>query len=73
MSGGGDNHPKQSRIWIAFTVFAAVIGVLLIYEHRMHVFTGDALLIGLLAACIGVHLFMHGGHGRPDGHGRDQK
>ncbi|HPE31609.1 MAG TPA: DUF2933 domain-containing protein [Parvularculaceae bacterium] len=39
----------------------------------MHVFTGDALLIGLLAACIGVHLFMHGGHGRHGDHGSDKE
>jgi peptidoglycan/LPS O-acetylase OafA/YrhL len=73
MSGEGDNHPKQSRIWIAFAVFAAVIGALLLYEHRIHVFTGDALLIGLLAACIGVHLFMHGGHGGHDSHRGDKE
>lgn len=56
MSGEDYNHPKRSRIWIAFAVFAAVVRVILIYEPRMHIFTGDAFLIGLLAACIGIHL-----------------
>ncbi len=67
---GEDDHPKLSRVWTAFAVFASVIGVLLIYEHRAHLLTGDALLYGLLAACVGVHLFMHGGHG---GHGGGKK
>jgi hypothetical protein len=73
MSKESENHQKQSRLWIAFAVFAAAIGVMLVYEHRMHVFTGDAVLIGLLAACIGVHLFMHAGHGRHGGHRRDKE
>lgn len=73
MTEESGTHPKRSRVWIAFAIFAAVAGVLLVYEHRMHVFTGDALLIGLLAACIGVHLFMHGGHGRRGGHGSDKE
>ncbi len=59
-----------SRAWIAFAVFAAVIGFLLLYEHRAHVLTGNAVLIGLLAACVGVHLFMHGGHGGHGGGGK---
>ncbi len=65
-----EDSPKNSRTWTAFLVFTAVIGILLIYEHRVHVFTGNALLFGLLATCIGVHFFMHGGHG---GHGGDKK
>jgi Flp pilus assembly protein protease CpaA len=58
-----DDRPKLSRSWIAFAVFAGAIALLLIYEHRVHLLTGPALLLGLLAACIGMHLFMHGGHG----------
>jgi Na+/glutamate symporter len=58
----------RSRAGIALVVFLAVAGFLLIYEHRVHVFTGTGLLIGLLGLCIGMHLFMHGGHG---GHGND--
>lgn len=71
----GHGHEKSegsgaSRAWIAFAVFAAVIGFLLLYEHRAHVLTGNAVLFALLAACVGVHLFMHGGHG---GHGGGEK
>ncbi|MCV0371756.1 MAG: DUF2933 domain-containing protein [Filomicrobium sp.] len=39
----------------------AVAALLLAYEHRIHIFTGNVLLI-LLALCIGMHHFMHGGH-----------
>jgi len=66
-------HPQttpgfwRSRTGVALIAFLAVAGLLLVYEHRVHIFTGDALLIGLLLLCIGMHFFMHGGHG---GHGR---
>ncbi len=56
----------SSRVGMALVAFLAVAGVLLLYEHRIHVFTGDALLFVLLGFCVIVHLFMHGGHG---GHG----
>lgn len=65
-----DNKTKPSRIWTTFGVFVAVIAILLAYEHRAHLLTGDVLLYALLAACVGVHLFMHGGHG---GHGGGKK
>ena len=66
-----DHKTEPFRIWTAFGVFVAVIAILLAYEHRAHLLTGDVLLYGLLAACVGVHLFMHGGHGghRSGGHG----
>lgn len=72
---GHHDHPKNkegssSRAWIAFAAFAAVVGFLLLYEHRAHLLAGDTLLFALLAACVGVHLFMHGGHG---GHGGGDK
>ena len=57
---------RQSRAGIVLLVFLAVAALLLIYEHRVHVFTGSGVLVGLLALCIGMHFFMHGGHG---GHG----
>ena len=56
----------KSRAGGALIVFLAIAGVLLAYEHRVHLLTGNALLLVLLALCVGVHLFMHGGHG---GHG----
>lgn len=56
----------RSRTGIVLTVFLAIAGLLLAYEHRVHIFSGNGVLIALLLACIGMHLFMHGGHG---GHG----
>ena len=56
----------RSRAGLALIVFLAVGALLLGYEHRVHVFSSDGLLIGLLIACLAMHLFMHRGHG---GHG----
>lgn len=67
-----DNHEPQggsfwkSRTGIALLVFLAVAALLLAYEHRVHLFAGNLGIGLLLAACVLVHLFMHGGHG---GHG----
>lgn len=63
-----DSHPRKSRVWTIFAIFVAIAGVLLLYEHRMHLLTGDALLYVLLALCVGSHFFMHGGHGGHGGH-----
>lgn len=43
----------------------------LAYEHRVHLFTGTAVLIALLALCVGMHFFMHGGHAGHGGGGQD--
>ena len=56
----------SSRAGMALVAFLAVAAVLLLYEHRIHVFTGSGLLFILLGFCLVVHLFMHGSHG---GHG----
>jgi heme/copper-type cytochrome/quinol oxidase subunit 4 len=56
----------KSRAGLVLIVFLAVAGLLLAYEHRVHILSGNGSLIGLLALCVGMHLFMHGGHG---GHG----
>lgn len=40
-----------------------IAGGLFVVEHRTHVFTDNAFLIALLTLCIGVHFFMHRGHG----------
>lgn len=58
----------KSRAGIVLIGFLAVAGLMLAYEHRVHLFTENALLIVLLALCVGMHFFMHGGHG---GHGHD--
>lgn len=57
----------KSRAGVVLITFLAVAGLLLAYEHRVHLFTGDWWLAGLLLLCVGMHFFMHGGHG---GHGR---
>ena len=56
-----------SRTGIALVAFLAIAGFLLWEEHEAHIL-GALPLILLLAVCLGMHSFMHGGHG---GHGRD--
>lgn len=58
----------KTRAGVVLLTFLALGGFLLAYEHRVHIFTGNGVLIGLLAVCIGMHLFMHGGHGGGHGH-----
>lgn len=67
--------PRRQSFWktrtgVAFITFITVAGLLLAYEHRVHIFTGEWLLAALLLVCIGMHLFMHGAHG---GHGGGRK
>ena len=66
------NDFLKSRDGVVLLAFLAIAGILLVYEHRVHVFTGNGVLIALLAACIGMHLFMHGGHGH-GGHGKSDR
>lgn len=62
----------RSRAGVVLIAFLLIAGVLLGYEHRVHIFTGNGILIALLALCVGMHLFMHGGHGgHGDGGGKD--
>jgi hypothetical protein len=51
---------------MTFLAFLAAGGALLAFEHRAHIFSGEGPLLLLLALCVVMHLFMHGGHG---GHG----
>ena len=53
----------RSRLGIALLVFFAIAALLLGYEHRVHLFVGNGLLVLLLLGCVGMHFFMHGGHG----------
>lgn len=59
----------RSRAGIGLLVAFSVGGLLLGYEHRVHLFAGNWTLLLLLLACLGVHAFMHGGHGSPGGPG----
>lgn len=74
-----DGASPQSSFWRSrngtiVIGFFAIIGVLLVFEHRAHIFTGNWLLVVLLGACIVMHLFMHGGHGgHGGGHDRGEK
>ena len=57
----------RSRAGIYLIVALAGGGLLLGYEPRVHLL-GSGLLIWLpLLLCVGMHFFMHGGHG---GHGK---
>ncbi|MCL4765469.1 MAG: DUF2933 domain-containing protein [Hyphomicrobiaceae bacterium] len=77
---GNHDHSRQpqpggfwrSRMGIALIAFLAAAGLLLTYEHRLHIFTGNAFLVVLLVLCIGMHFLMHGGRGGHGGHGDRQ-
>lgn len=56
----------KSRAGIYLIVALALGGLLLGYEHRVHIFASEWVLFLPLLLCVGMHLFMHGGHG---GHG----
>jgi hypothetical protein len=58
-----------TRSGLVLVGFLGIGGLLLAYEHRVHVFTGNAFLVALLALCVGMHFFMHGSHGGHGGHG----
>lgn len=48
-----------------FYVFLAIGGYFLWTEHQAHFI--EYLPLTLIAACIGMHFFMHGSHGRHHG------
>lgn len=52
----------RNRTNQALLVFLAIAGYFLWAEHRAHVI--EALPWLLIGACLAMHLFMHGGHGR---------
>ncbi len=60
-----------SRTGIALIAFLAIAGFLLWEEHEAHIL-GALPLILLLAVCLGMHSFMHGGHGRGHGSHHDE-
>jgi DUF2933 family protein len=67
-----DNHTEQdtpttvnftTSSGIVLATFLVVGGLLLIYEHRIHLLTERVFLYALLALCVVVHFFVHGRHG----------
>ena len=52
---------------LAFVAFLVIGGYFLIAEHRAHVI--QWLPWVLISGCLGIHLFMHGGHGHRNGGG----
>lgn len=64
--GIGRRFLRSTAGWVVIG-FLAIAGFLLVYEHHAHLFSGSGILIGLLGACILMHLFMHRGGGHGDG------
>lgn len=70
----GDSNLNEGRqrpllntpMGFALCVILALGGVFLWAEHRVHILGALPLLLPL-AICLGMHFFMHRGHG---GHGR---
>ena len=56
----------RSRTKLPFAVFLAIGAYFLWTEHQAHVL--EFLPWVLILACVGMHLFMHGGHGHGGGH-----
>lgn len=62
----------SSRTGISLIVALLLGGLMLGYEHRVHILGSDWLLWLPLLLCVGIHFFMHGGHGGHGGkHGGD--
>ena len=55
----------RSRTKIPIAVFLAIGAYFLWTEHQAHVI--EFLPWVLVIACVGMHLFMHGGHGKNSG------
>ena len=62
--------PFSTRGNVVFTVFLVAAGYFLITEHTAHILGAAPYL--LLLVCIGMHLFMHGGHGHNHDHSTQQ-
>lgn len=54
----------KTRTGIVLLAFLAIALLMLTYEHRVHLFAGNAGLLMLVLACGVMHLFMHRGHRR---------
>jgi hypothetical protein len=56
----------RSRAGLYLIVAFLLGGLLLGYEHRVHIFASSWIIYLPILICVGMHFFMHGGHG---GHG----
>ena len=63
---GSQSSSWKSRTGIILIVAMVIAGLLVGYEHRVHILSSELLLWLPLLVCVGMHFFMHGGHG---GHG----
>ena len=59
----------QSRTGITLIFFLVTAAILLSYEHRVHIFGGNSGTALFVIAWIGLHFFMHRGHGGHGAHG----
>ncbi len=59
------------RYGLGLAFFLAVGGYFLWVEHEAHIMENAGLIL-ILATCVGMHLFMHGGHGHGKSHGGNQ-
>lgn len=57
----------RSRTGLVLLAFLAIVAFFLITEHTAHLF--GVLPYVLLLSCLGLHFFMHRGHGGHAGHG----
>jgi len=49
------------RYGVGLLIFMTVAGFFLWEEHKVHIME-NSVLVFILGACVGMHLFMHGGH-----------
>lgn len=65
-----ENHGLRqflfSRSGLVLVSFLAVAGYFLWAEHQAHIQAYLPLIL-ILSVCVGMHFFMHGGHGGHDG------
>ena len=64
-----DHAPQPPSFWKSragiYLIVALSLGSLLLgYEHRAHLLSSGLLIWLPLLLCVGMHFFMHGGHGK---------
>ena len=61
-----------SRLGLALAGFLAIAGYFLWEEHTAQILVGFLPLILYFGVCVGMHFFMHGGHGGDHGSHDDE-